>query len=360
MLDYILPFIIGLVVTFIATPIVKRLAIRIGAIDRPNERKVHATLMPRLGGLAIYIGVVASVWWMVDDYKEILAIMIAATVVLITGIIDDRIELRPLVKLMGQLLAAVIVVYFGMQMEFIHLPFSGADTFNFGILSIPISILWIVGVTNSINLMDGLDGLASGVTAIATATMLILAIMMGNVPVIILASALLGSLIAFLFFNFHPARIFMGDSGSLFLGFMMAVLSLLGFKQATFASLILPILVLGVPLSDTLFAILRRVANNRPISSPDKQHLHHCLLNLGLSHRKTVLIIYGISAFFGASAILLSRATLWVEIIVIAFILIVLTIGAEVLGIVHGTYKPITSFYHKSRDIIRRVGRQGR
>lgn len=356
MFEYIVPFIIGLIVTLLVTPVVKKLAFRIGAVDLPNERKVHDKIMPRLGGLAIYLGVIASVWWMVADYKEIAAIMLAATIVVITGVIDDRVELKPIVKLSGQLIAAVIVVYFGMQMEFIHLPFSGTDIFNFGILSVPISILWIVGVTNSINLMDGLDGLASGVTAIATTTMLVLAIMMGNVPVIILASALLGSLIAFLFFNFHPAKIFMGDSGSLFLGFMMAVLSLLGFKQATFASLILPILILGVPISDTLFAILRRMANKRPISSPDKQHLHHCLLNMGLSHRVTVLVIYGISAFFGASAILLSRATLWVEIIVLALILVVLTIGAEMIGIV-GKFKPLTNLFKRSKDAISRAGR---
>ncbi len=357
MLGYIIPFIIGLAVTFSITPFVKKLAIRIGAVDSPNERKVHEKLMPRLGGLAIYLGVVASVWWMVDDYKEIAAIMLAATIVVITGVIDDRYELKPIYKLIGQLLAAIIVVYFGVQMNFIHLPFSGSDIFDFGVLSIPISILWIVGVTNSINLMDGLDGLASGVTAIATATMLVLAIMMGNVPVIILTSALLGSLIAFLFYNFHPAKIFMGDSGSLFLGFMMAVLSLLGFKQAAFASLILPILILGVPLSDTAFAILRRWANGRPISSPDKQHLHHCLLNMGLSHRATVLAIYGISAFFGASAILLSRATLWVEIIVLALMFLILTIGAEMIGIISGKYKPVTNFFKRSKDAILRVVR---
>lgn len=357
MLGYIIPFIIGLIVTFTITPFVKKLAIRIGAVDSPNERKVHAKIMPRLGGLAIYLGVVASVWWMVDDYKEIAAIMLAATIVVITGVIDDRYDLKPIFKLFGQLLAAVIVVYFGMQMNFIHLPFGGSDIFDFGMLSIPITILWIVGVTNSINLMDGLDGLASGVTAIATATMLVLAIMMGNVPVIILASALLGSLVAFLFFNFHPAKIFMGDSGSLFLGFMMAVLSLLGFKQAAFASLILPILILGVPLSDTIFAILRRWANGRPISAPDKQHLHHCLLNMGLSHRATVLVIYGISAFFGTSAILLSRVTLWVEIIALALIFLVLTIGAEMIGIIHSKYKPVTNFFKRSKDAILRVVR---
>lgn len=357
MLTYILPFVIGLLVTLLVTPLVKRIAIRIGAIDRPNERKVHQRLMPRLGGLAIYLGVIASVWWMMDDYREILAIFLAATIVVITGILDDKYEIRPLYKLFGQVIAALIVVYFGVQMQFIHLPFDEGDILNFGVLSIPISILWIVGVTNAINLMDGLDGLASGVTAIATATMLILAIMMGNIPVIILASALLGSLIAFLFYNFHPAKIFMGDSGSLFLGFMMGVLSLLGFKQATLASLILPIVILGVPLSDTAFAILRRWVNHRPISSPDKQHLHHCLLNMGLSHRATVLVIYGISAFFGASAILLSRATLWVEIIVLAFILLMLTLGAEMIGIISQKSKPVTNFFKRSKELILRVVR---
>jgi UDP-GlcNAc:undecaprenyl-phosphate GlcNAc-1-phosphate transferase len=357
MFSYILPFLIGLVVTLICTPFVKKLALRIGAVDKPNARKVHDRIMPRLGGLAIYLGFVASVWWMVDDYKEIAALAIAATAVLVTGILDDKYDIRPIYKLLGQVIAAIIVVVFGVEMEFIHLPFSDVDTFNFGILSIPITILWIVGVTNSINLMDGLDGLASGVTAIATGTMLVLAVMMGNIPVIILSAALLGSLIAFLFYNFHPAKIFMGDSGSLFLGFMMAVLSLLGFKQAAFASLIVPILILGVPLSDTAFAILRRVANKRPISAPDKQHLHHCLLNMGLSHRGTVLVIYGISLFFGASAIFFSRATVWVEIMLLAVIFLLLTLGAEMIGIIHTTYKPVTNFFKRSKDVILRVVR---
>src|SRR5690606_3348807 len=158
--------------------------------------------------------------------------------------------------------------------------------------------LWIVGVTNAVNLIDGLDGLAGGVSAIATGTILVMAIIMGNPTVIILSLLLLGSTIGFLFYNFHPAKIFMGDSGALFLGFSLATLSVLGFTQATVVSFIVPLLILGVPLSDTFFAIVRRKVNKLPISVADKNHLHHCLLQFGFSHRKTVLIIYGISLFF--------------------------------------------------------------
>jgi UDP-GlcNAc:undecaprenyl-phosphate GlcNAc-1-phosphate transferase len=356
MISYLVTFILAMGITFVSTPLVKRLAIRIGAVDKPNERKVHQRLMPRMGGLSIYIGFVLSTFLLMDNYKEISAILLGATVVVLTGVLDDKYELRPIYKLIGQIIAAIIVLFFGMELEFIHLPFDvNNSTFNFGILSIPITILWIVGVTNSINLIDGLDGLASGVTAIATGTMLVLAVSMGNIPVIFLSSALLGSLIAFLFFNFHPAKIFMGDSGSLFLGYMMAVLSLLGFKQAAFASFIIPLLVLGVPLSDTVFAIMRRIANKKPISAPDKQHLHHCLLKMGLSHRGTVIAIYGLSAFFGLSAILFSRVTLWIEIVMLIAMFVFLSLGAEMIGIIHSTYKPVTNFVKRSGKAILKV-----
>lgn len=357
MTGYITVFLLGIVTTFLFTPWVKKLALKIGAVDKPNNRKVHQRLMPRLGGLSIYLGFLVSTIWLVRDYKAVLAILIASSIVVLTGILDDKFQLRPIYKLLGQVIAALVIVFFDLQMEFIHLPFDFSDqsTFNFGFLAIPITILWIVGVTNSINLIDGLDGLATGVSAIATATMLVLAIMMNNVPVIFMASALLGSLLAFLYFNFYPAKIFMGDTGSLFLGFMMAVLSLLGFKQVAFASFIIPLLVLGVPLSDTAFAILRRIVNNKPISAPDKQHLHHCLMKVGFSHRGTVLLIYGISAFFGLSAILFSRVTVWIEVVMLILILLFLSWGAEVLGIVSTKYRPFTKAWLRSKRALRKA-----
>ena len=329
---------LAFLVTLAATPLVIRLAIALGVVDQPDPRKVHTRLMPRLGGLAIFAGYVAATVWMMATFREIKVIMLGALVIVATGLLDDRFGLRPWVKLVGQILAASVVVALGIQAQFIYFPFNSAGSIiEFGWLSIPLSIFWLVGVMNAVNLIDGLDGLAAGVTAIAATTMLILALGMGNLPVVFMAAALIGSLIAFLFFNFHPAQIFMGDTGSLFLGYMMGVLSLLGFKQVAFTSFVVPLLVLAVPLSDTTFAILRRLLSGRSIAQPDKRHLHHALLALGLSHRQAVLAIYGLSLFFGLSAILFSRTTLWWEVAILIVAAVILLGGASFLGLIRET-----------------------
>ena len=251
---------VSLVVAFLAaillTPLVKRLAFRIGAVDAPNYRKVHARIMPRLGGLAIYCAFIIGFFFLKfmtnfeSDYAY--AILIAATIIVITGIVDDMREISAKAKMLGQLIAACIVVFVGgIQIDFINLPFEGV--LNFGWLGYPLTIIWIVGVTNAVNLIDGLDGLAAGVSTIALATLAAMAMLMGNGIVIAMASILAAATIGFLFFNFHPAKIFMGDTGALFLGFMISVLSLLGFKNVTVISFIIPIIILGVPISDTFF-----------------------------------------------------------------------------------------------------------
>jgi UDP-GlcNAc:undecaprenyl-phosphate GlcNAc-1-phosphate transferase len=268
-----------------------------------------------------------------------IGMLIGGAIVTLVGALDDRYDLSPKVKLLGQVIAATVVVASGVRMDFVTIPFG--DGTQIGWIGIPITILWIVGVTNAINLIDGLDGLAAGVSAIATGTILALALMMGNVTVAILSAVLLGSILGFLVFNFHPAKIFMGDSGALFLGFTLATLSVLGFKQATLVSFVVPLFILGVPLSDTFFAIVRRVHNRMPISAADKNHLHHCLLALGLSHRNTVLVIYGIAALFATSALVLSTVAQWVALIVIALTLLILQIGAESIGIVSKGRRPV-------------------
>jgi UDP-GlcNAc:undecaprenyl-phosphate GlcNAc-1-phosphate transferase len=349
---YLIGFVAAMVMALILTPIVKNFAIWVGAVDAPNHRKVHTKIMPRMGGLAIFLAFVGAFFIIspaITEMKQNAAwgLLLGGLIIVITGALDDRFELSAKVKLLGQLIAASVVVAFGLRVDLVNIPF-GDDTMVYvGWLSIPLTILWIVGVTNAINLIDGLDGLAAGVSAIATGTMMVMSLMMGNVTVALLCAVLLGSIIGFLFFNFHPAKIFMGDSGALFLGFSLATLSILGFKQATIVSFILPILILGVPLSDTFFAILRRYVNKTPISVADKSHLHHCLLQLGFSHRKTVLMIYGIATFFGLCAIVLSQASLWVALIVIAIILIVLEIGAEAIGIISKGKQPVLRILRK-------------
>jgi UDP-GlcNAc:undecaprenyl-phosphate GlcNAc-1-phosphate transferase len=352
---YVLGFAAALVMAFVMTPTVKRFAFFIGAVDRPNARKVHTRIMPRLGGLAIFMAFVGGFFIVSPAFDQIKmhaawALLAGGAIIALVGALDDKYELSPKYKLLGQIIAACVVVFIGdLKVELVNIPF-GESMIDIGWLSIPLTILWIVGVTNAINLIDGLDGLAAGVSGISTATILVMAFIMGNVTVILLSCVLLGSILGFLFFNFHPAKIFMGDSGALFLGFSIATLSILGFKQATLVSFIVPLLIIGVPLSDTFFAIVRRWVNNKPIFMADKGHLHHCLRELGFSHRRTVLVIYGISCFFGVFAIALSQTEiLWVAVISIVVLLLVLQLGAEVIGIVSKGKKPIIHFVQKLR-----------
>lgn len=345
------------------TPLVKKFAVRIGAMDKPNARKVHTRIMPRLGGLGIYLAFIITVaallpfvssWFTTRDMSFVSAFLIGGTIIVLIGALDDRFELSAKVKLLGQIVAASVVVFgFNIRVDFVNIPFQDAYSSLETWVSIPLTILWIVGVTNAINLIDGLDGLAAGVSGIAIGTIAVMSFLMGNTMIALMCLVLLGSIIGFLFFNFHPAKIFMGDTGSLFLGFSLAMLSMLGFKQIAVVSFITPLIIIGVPLSDTLFAIIRRAVQRKPIFSPDKGHLHHCLRELGFSHRQTVLIIYGIAAFFGVLAIIQSSAAMfeanWVTFVVICIMMFFLQVGAEVIGLVSKTRKPVINFLMRMR-----------
>lgn len=349
----ILGFLTSLIIAFIATPYVKNLAVKVGAVDAPNQRKVHTRIMPRMGGLAIYIGYMVAFFLFVPytSLSEMLGIFIGSSIVMIVGMLDDKYQLSPKWKLLGQLVAtAIVVIPFGLKIGVVNLPYSGSIDFSSGWLvwlAVPITMFWIVGVTNAVNLIDGLDGLSAGVSAIAAGTMGVMALLMDDYKVATYCFVLLGAILGFLYFNFHPARLFMGDTGSLFLGFNLAALSIMGFKEALFVSFIIPIVVLGVPLWDTFFAIVRRIVNKKPISSPDKGHLHHCLLNMGLSHRSTVLTIYSISIFFGMMAILLTKTTKWTTIIVMVALLIVIHLGTEIVGLVSRRHRPLINTYRR-------------
>lgn len=361
--SYIMGFVIALILALSLTPLVKRFAFKIGAIDKPNYRKVHTRIMPRLGGLAIYAAFIVAVLAVLPfvpermlssyDLNLIFSIMAGGTIIVLLGALDDRIELSAKIKLLGQIAAACVVVFgFGVKIDLVNVPFGATMQPIADWLSIPLTILWIVGVTNAINLIDGLDGLAAGVSGIAIATILVMALVMGFEPTILLSCVLLGGIVGFLFYNFHPAKIFMGDSGSLFLGFCLATLSMIGFKQVTLVSFVTPLLIIGVPLSDTFFAIVRRWINKQPIFAPDKGHLHHRLRDLGFSHRRTVLIIYGIAAFFGCCAIVQSTlvqspAANWITFGVIVILTFLLQIGAELIGIVDKTRRPVINFIQR-------------
>ncbi|MFC4355170.1 glycosyltransferase family 4 protein [Chryseomicrobium palamuruense] len=335
--------VLAFVASIVLTPLVKRLAYRVGAVDRPNYRKVHARIMPRLGGLAIYLSFVLTYLIYRPDGDFDKALLIGATIIIITGILDDMLEITAKAKLLGQLAAALVIVVYGeIQIEFINLPFGG--DLEFGYFAIPLTIIWIVGITNAVNLIDGLDGLAAGVSTIALVTLSAMAILMGNPFVATVTAILAASTLGFLVFNFYPARIFMGDTGALFLGFMISVFALLGFKGVTMFALIIPVIMLGVPVSDTFFAIVRRLREKQPLSAADKSHLHHCLLNVGFTHRQTVLIIYAIAALFGITALIFSQATVWGALLLVAVMLVIIELFVEFIGLAGKNYRPLLNF----------------
>lgn len=336
-------FVFSLVVSILLTPVVKKLAYKVGAIDQLNPRKVHTIEMPRLGGLAIYISFISGFWFFSPRHSYALPIAVACTVIVLTGILDDIRGLSPKTKFLMQLVSAVIVIASGVHIDFINLPFG--DPLDLGYLSIPFSLLWIVGITNAINLIDGLDGLAAGISSIALLTISCLAILMGNQFVMLISFLLLGGTVGFLFYNFYPAKIFMGDTGSLFLGFMLAVISMLGFKHVTLFSFIIPIMVLGVPISDTVFAIIRRAMQKKPLFQADKAHLHHGLFRLGFSHPETVLMIYAISAVFSLAAVILSQAQIWGAMIVIGLFILTIELMVEITGLLGLNYRPILNLF---------------
>lgn len=343
----IIAFIAAFLTTIITTPLVKKIAIRINAVDKPNERKIHENLMPRMGGLAIIMGVCVGLLILQPQSNYLPAIILGALVIIIVGILDDKYTLSPFLKLIGQLVAATIVVSNGLLIEKITLPFSGPIYFE--LWSYPITIIWIVGITNAINLIDGLDGLAVGVSTIALSSILVMAFMHQQVLVVMLCVIVIGSSLGFIPYNFYPAKIFMGDTGALFLGFFISVVSMLGlFKNVTLFSFVIPIIILAIPIFDTFFAIIRRLLNRQSIAAPDKQHLHYRLIGLGFSHRATVLLIYGISLCFGVFAIIFSESTLWASFIIIGVLLILIQIGAELVGLIGQNHKPII-------NIIKRV-----
>lgn len=293
-------------VTMAFFPIVKWIANHIGALDYPNERKVHKKPMPLLGGLMMFFGFLFGYMFFAPENTQMLAILIASVVVIITGMIDDIKPLKAKHKLIGQIIAALIITFYG-NILLNDITFFGMY-FDFGVLAYPITIIFIVALMNCINFIDGLDGLASGISTIFFLTIGVLAFIFHNLGSleITLTFIMLGACLGFLVFNFNPSKMFMGETGSMFLGFMISVICLMGFKAATLTSLVVPMLILAIPILDTFFAIVRRVIHKKPIYEADKKHLHHQLLNKKFSQRKTVLIIYGVNILFSLASILYS------------------------------------------------------
>lgn len=320
----VIPFLFVLLII----PFIKKIANHVNALDIPNERKVHKVPIPRLGGLGIYMGFLLGYIIFGTMSIRMNAVLIGSFIIIVTGIIDDIKPIPAKIKFLFQLIAASVVAFYG---EILLRDLEAFGFYiNFGNFSYIITILFIVGIINCINLIDGLDGLAAGLSSIYFATIGIVIIYWTHIFDLdaMLTFIMLGSTLGFLCHNFNPAKIFMGDSGSMFLGYIIAVIALLGFKNVTLTTLLVPIALLAIPIMDTTFAILRRLINKKKIDEPDKEHLHHQLLKLNLSHRNTVLVIYLIDILFAVAMLLymLYNRTIGIIIYVILFIIVLVFI----------------------------------
>jgi len=353
-MDLAIAFFISLISAFLLTYPVKKIALKFKVVDFPNYRKIHKKVTPRLGGLSIFLGASLGVLYLHPHHEHLPGIFMGALAIIVTGVLDDRYTIRPVIKLSGQLIAASFLISSGLIIERVTLPFIGMV--DLGFFSVLITVLWVVGIANAINLIDGLDGLATGVTTIALICMFVMALIDVRTIAAALSIVLIGANIGFLYHNFHPAKIYMGDTGSNFLGYMIAVVSMLGlFKNIALFSFIIPIIILAIPIFDTLFAIVRRAYNKESIMQPDRKHIHYQLLDVGYSHRQTVLIIYAFSALFGLMAILFSEASLQVSILIAVFILLLLHLFAEMAGLVFNGKRPVLDLFAR---IFRRAKRE--
>ena len=337
---YLWAFAAALIVALIVMPAVIFLAKKTGAMDAPNARKVHKKPVPRIGGLGIYTGFMAAIIFVAlkfgldgEQLKEIVGLVLSGSLIVALGLVDDYKNLPANVKLIGQIVAAaVLVLLFDVRIDFVTDPFGGFLYLDN--IAVPATIFWLVGLTNTVNLIDGLDGLAAGVASIASITIMFVALDQNLTLVAVLTAALAGAAVGFLKYNFNPAEIFMGDTGSMFLGFMLAGVSVTGsVKSVATIALIVPIFALGLPILDTTFAIVRRFRGGVPIFKPDKGHLHHRLLSVGFTQRQAVLLMYVISALFGLSAIALTEVSRQVAVLILVIVIVAIVYGVKKLGI---------------------------
>jgi len=325
---YMLIFVVALLSAIVGTPVVRRLAVRMGAMDQPSARKVHTSPMPRLGGVAIYGAFILALLLLGDrNYvPQVVGIFAGATMISFLGIWDDRWGLRPIVKLAGQVLATVVLIASGVQVQSMH--FLPVDV---PLVNEIVTVIWVVGITNALNLLDNMDGLSSGVAAVAAGFFLLLAAFSGQYLVASLAAALLGACLGFLYYNFNPATIFMGDSGSLFIGFVLAAVGIkLRFDNPASVTWMVPVLVLGLPIFDTTLVLVSRLRRGvNPFTTAGKDHTSHRLVAMGFTRREAVLILYMVCVAFGMLALFLTRASV-LEAYATAGVVVVLALVALV------------------------------
>ena len=343
--DIAIAFVIAFITAFMITPHTIKLARKLGAVDTPKDsRRINKVTMPRLGGLAVIAGFLVSVVYLIlvmtieknadlkmDEYsKKLIGFAIGGLLISIVCFIDDVRGVSAIIKLIVQIIAAIIVTQSGILIESIKLPFLNLEADK--IFSMVLTIGWIIGITNALNLIDGLDGLATGISMIACLSLLMIFSLNGSPLIsIILITALGGALVGFLPYNFNPARTFMGDTGSNFLGYCLAIISILGIaKTYTAIVIVAPLIVLALPVFDTLFAIVRRIIKGKSLKAvvkPDANHLHHKMLKKGFTQKQTVLILYGISATFGMFAVVLMESGIWKALSFLLLVVLMIAIG---------------------------------
>lgn len=352
MVEYIIPFAVALIVSFFASPIAKKIAVRCNAIDVPkDDRRMHKKPTALMGGLAVIAGFLVSVFYVFLVYRpddllawakdispvKMIGFFAALVIVIAMGVIDDIHPLSAKVKFPIQLVAAAIVVFTGTKIKYFTISIKDIKYVSIDdVLSTVLSILWIVGITNAINLIDGLDGLAAGVTGIASLSLFVVAVMMvPDIPAVfaVLYVALAGAIMGFLPYNFNPAKIFIGSTGAYFLGFMMSVISIEGATKAyTALTMVVSLIALGLPIFDTAFAIIRRVLNKKPIGEGDRGHIHHRLVDMGISPKFSVTILYVVTGALGLVSILLANKGLLPAIILVVIISVFVVAGARYLS----------------------------
>lgn len=346
----VLALVVALVVSFLTTPVVKTFAYKVGAIDVPKDaRRMHKVPIPRLGGLAIFIGFMVSILLFASITSEMKSILLGAVIIVVLGVVDDIMALPAMLKFVVQIVAASIPATHGVQI----LAFSNPNIFSddlywvLGWLSIPFTVIWIVAITNAVNLIDGLDGLANGVSAISATTMLVIALVGNQTQVAIVLAALVGACVGFMPYNMNPAKMFMGDTGATFLGFILATMSIQGlFKYYAVISFVVPFLILGLPIFDTAFAFIRRIAHGQSPMHADRSHIHHRLIDMGLNQKQAVATLYVISAILGLSAVVLTTGGEQKAMVLFAALCIVAVVAARVVFPKEVT-KELTEELHK-------------
>lgn len=321
----VLSFIVAGGLSFGLTPLVKAFAKRIGAMDVPRDgRRMHTVPIPRLGGLAIFFGFIFSMLIFAEIDMQTRGMLLGAVIIVVLGVVDDIMPLKAWVKFIVQIIAALIPAMSGTVVRMITnpFPFSGNVYLELGNWAIPLTVLWIVGITNAVNLIDGLDGLAVGVSSIASLSVFAIALLVSEPYVAVVMAALSGACVGFMPYNLNPAKIFMGDTGATFLGYILAVISVQGlFKFYAVISFAVPFLILGLPIFDTSFAIFRRIFSGKNPMSPDRGHVHHKLMDMGFNQKQAVAILYSMSGLLGLSAVvLISKGPIKAMILIVAVV----------------------------------------